>query len=361
MVTAKLKGINRVLKRLADGSTAIYFYHRATGERLPGKPGEREFIAAYAAAERRYSERHCGTFNQLTHLYSASPQFADLAESTRKEYARMLRKAEERFGSMPRAALDDPRVKQDFLRWRHSLIAKPRAADNHLSVISSMLTWAVEAGELTTNHLAGFKRAYHSDRADKIWLVEHITAFMAVAPLEMQRALIMALHTGQRQGDILRMAWGNYDGGYITVRQGKSGFTRQVEIPVTATLRKMLDGIDRTGTVILTTKTGRPWKARHFKREWAETTAKAGITDLHFHDLRGTAVTMLAEAGCTVPQIAAITGHNLEFVSTILERYLARTRPLADGAITLFQNAKATEFANRLQTRHQSKAEGEAK
>jgi hypothetical protein len=28
------------------------------------------------------------------------------------------------------------------------------------------------------------------------------------------------------------------------------------------------------------------------------------ITDLHFHDLRGTAITMLAEAGCTVPEIA---------------------------------------------------------
>ncbi len=51
--------------------------------------------------------------------------------------------------------------------------------------------------------------------------------------------------------------------------------------------------------------------------EWEAASKKAGITELHFHDLRGTAVTMLAEAGCTTPQIAAITGHSLKTVTTI--------------------------------------------
>lgn len=37
----------------------------------------------------------------------------------------------------------------------------------------------------------------------------------------------------------------------------------------------------------------------------------ADITDLHFHDLRGTAITMLAEAGCDAPEIASINGHFL--------------------------------------------------
>jgi integrase len=40
---------------------------------------------------------------------------------------------------------------------------------------------------------------------------------------------------------------------------------------------------------------------------------------LHFHDFRGTAVTRLALAGCTVPQIAAITGHSLKDVQEILD------------------------------------------
>ena len=60
---------------------------------------------------------------------------------------------------------------------------------------------------------------------------------------------------------------------------------------------------------------------------------------------------MLAEAGCTTPQIAAITGHSLKTVTGILDKYLARTRALASEAVTLFENAKSTEFANRLQTK----------
>jgi len=65
---------------------------------------------------------------------------------------------------------------------------------------------------------------------------------------------------------------------------------------------------------------------------------------------------MLAEARCSTPQIAAITGHSLKSVSSIIDKYLARTRTLSGEAMTLFQNAKSTEFANRLQTADQKDA-----
>jgi len=71
---------------------------------------------------------------------------------------------------------------------------------------------------------------------------------------------------------------------------------------------------------------------------------------LHFHDLRGTAITMLSEASCTPQQIATITGHSLKTVHRILERYLARTRGLAEQAILNFENSPRTKFANQLQT-----------
>jgi integrase len=279
-----------------------------------------------------------------------SPEFAGLRESTQREYKRMLTRVEAAFGTMPLAALEDPRVRQDFMKWRATVAnaSGNREADNRLSVLSAMISWAKENGLVFSNHIAGFRRLHHADRSDKIWLPEHITAFMKVAPVEMQRALIMALHTGQRQGDLLQLAWTNYDGTLISLRQGKGG--RKVEIPCTRALTRMLQGIARESTVILTTKTGRPWKARYFKAQWEAVSVAAGVTDLHFHDLRGTAVTMLAEAGCTTPQIAAITGHSLKTVTTILDKYLARTRVLASEAVSLFENARSTEFANRLQT-----------
>lgn len=116
------------------------------------------------------------------------------------------------------------------------------------------------------------------------------------------------------------------------------------------TLKRVLDSMDRTAAVILTTTTGRAWASRYFKAQWEKASRAAGIEDLHFHDLRGTAVTLLAEAGCSVPEIAAITGHTMKSVHGILERYMARTKALAGAAIEKFENASSTTFANQLQT-----------
>jgi integrase len=228
-----------------------------------------------------------------------------------------------------------------------------------------MLSWASDRGNITTNHLKGFKRLYHVDRSEIIWLPEHISAFMEAAPIELQRALILGLHTGQREGDILRTPWSAYDGARISLRQGKSRRSGKVgpliQIPCTLALRRMQDRMDRVSPLILTTKTGQSFKKRYFAHLWEQATRKAGLrtvalpgsdqlVELHFHDLRGTAVTLLSEAGSTPQQIATITGHSLKTVHRILERYLARTRGLAEQAIFNFENSPRTKFANQLQT-----------
>jgi integrase len=355
VVRAKLDGVFPTYKNLKDGTRRTYWYHRATGKRLRGEPGSSEFISDLAAAEKLISDRLAGTLNNLIRGYTLSVEFEEnLAPSTRTEYKRMLTKAESEFGNMPLAALDDPRVKRDFLDWREKVARSSgqREADNRLSAISAMLTWAVERGQIMVNHLKG--RLYHGDRSEKIWLPEHIDAFMKAAPIEMQRALILALHTGQRQGDLLRLPWAAYDGSTITLRQGKA--TRKgvkaapITIRCTATLRRMLDAMPRTGLLVLNTKTGQPFKKRWFAEQWGEATIAAGLSDLHFHDLRGTAITMLSEAGNTPQQIAAVTGHTIKTIHQIIEKYLARTRHLSDAAILNFENSPRTKFANQLQT-----------
>ena len=110
---------------------------------------------------------------------------------------------------------------------------------------------------------------------------------MQAAPPEMRKALMMALHTGQRQGDILRMSWSNYDRQYISIRQSKNG--ARVEIPFTEALKVEPDSWNRDAAVILTTQTGLPVKKRCFDRLWAEVCEAAEIESLHYHDLRGTA------------------------------------------------------------------------
>src|SRR5215475_3058519 len=368
VVRVDIKGWFTTYKNLKSGERAKYHYHRATGIRLHGKPGSPEFIAGYAAAEKLIRDRLAGTFNALVRAYTLSVEFEQkLAASTQAEYRRLLTAAEAEFGNMPLAALEDPRVRKDFLDWREKVARKSgdREADNRLSAISAMLTWAVDRGQTAANHLRGFKRLYHADRSEIIWLPEHISAFMKVAPIEMQRALILGLHTGQREGDLLRMPWSAYNGTRISLRPGKGRRAGKlgplVEIPCTAALRRMLDGMLRISPLILTTKTGRSFKKRYFARLWDGAMTTAGLqsvtlpgsdrpVELHFHDLRGTAVTLLSEAGCTPQQIATITGHSLKTVHRILERYLARTLGLAEQAIFNFENSPRTKFANQLQT-----------
>lgn len=329
-----MRGVNTVRKRLADGSIRLYYYHRATGMRLRGEPGSPEFMASFAEAEKKPLRDATGTLSGLISAFQNSAEWNKLADSTRREYTRMLVKAEAEYGSAPFEALEDREFRADVLEWRDKHAKQsPREADHRISAMARVLAWAADRGRLRVNVLSDVRRVYHADRSEQIWLPEHIETFNAVAPIELQQALMLALHTGQRQGDLIKLTWQAYDGQAITLRQGKTKV--RVRVPCTVALRETLDEMKKAGrqAVILTTSTGRPWKGQNFQHRWKYYMNLAEIEGLHFHDLRGTAVTMLSEAGCTHQEVAAITGHSLRHVGQIIDRYLSRTRELAENAI----------------------------
>ena len=71
-----------------------------------------------------------------------------------------------------------------------------------------------------------------------------------------------------------------------------------------------------------------------FRSSWRKACAKAGVKDLTFHDLRGSAITRLAVAGATVPEIAKFSGLSLADVRSILDRhYLGGDEVLAENAV----------------------------
>lgn len=360
---ARLKGINTVRRKLADGRVSTYYYHRPTGARLKGEPGSPEFLASIADAEARMRNRTLGTFAGLIREFEQTAKWRRLADSTRQEYRRVLTFWEATYGTCPLAALEDKAFRRDVIKW-HDTYSRdhPREADNRVTILARVLSWGAKDGPLERNVLDSFDRAYQGDRSDKIWLPEHVDAFMAVAEPEMQLALVLALHTGQRQGDILRLAWTNYNGTHLSLRQGKSRRGDQpgrlVTVRCTEALKATLDGLDRHSTLILTTKTGRAFKKRYFADQWEKTRKAAGIEDLHFHDIRGTTVTMLFQAGCSLGEIVSVTGHSLRRAQDILDRYLARTSTMADSAIAKFENVLKTDFAKQPAKRE---AENDAK
>ncbi len=348
----RAKGINIARSRLASGEFKTYYYHRSTGVRLSGEPGSPEFLASLTVAEQSGRQRNAGTLSGLIRDFEGTKQWRRLAESTTKEYKRVFKFWDAEYGTCPHRALEDKAFRREIIKWHDRFSeTKPREADNRVTILARVLSWAAKDGPLEVNVLDGFERAYASDRSDIIWLPEQVEAFLAVASPEMQLAMALALHTGQRQGDIRKLAWSAYDGTSITLRQGKArrlGKAAPVtRVPCTKALKITLDLAPRRAAVILATKTGRAYQKRYFAEQWEETCKAAGITDLHFHDIRGTTVTMLFRAGCNIGEIVTITGHSLRRAQEILDKYLARTSQLAESAIAKFENVLETDFAKR--------------
>src|SRR5499427_8689752 len=221
-----------------------------------------------------------------------------------------------------------------FLDWRDELaLRSKRQADYAWTVLARVLSWAKDRGRITVNPCERGGRVYHGTRVDFVWSTEDEAAFLEHAPPQLHLPLLLALWTGQRQGDLLRLPWSSYDGATIRLRQSKTG--APVAIPVAAPLKAALDAAKKHGPIILTGANGRPWTEGGFRMAWWQAGKKAGIAGLTFNDLRGTAVTRLALVGCTEAEIATITGHSLRDVRSILDaHYLHRDIELARNAIT---------------------------
>ncbi|WP_426027673.1 tyrosine-type recombinase/integrase [Brevundimonas sp. TWP2-3-4b2] len=341
----RLKGINRISKRLADGSTVTYHYAWKGGPRLNGKPGSPEFIASYNEAVNARKLTPEGTMRSILDAYESSSDFKSLADRTRADYKKHLRAIAGEFGDFPLAALNDRRSRGEFLAWRDRLATTSRrGADYRFAVFARALSWAFNRGLTAINPLERPGRLYRANRNDAIWTDSDEAAFLAKAPAHLHLALTLALWTGQRQGDLLRLTWTAYDGQSIRLKQRKTG--ARVALPVGAPLKAALDTAKvskKDAVTILTTEAGTSWTESGFRASWRKACVKAGVSDVTFHDLRGTAVTRLALAGCIEAEIATITGHSLRDVGSILDsHYLKRDGGLAESAIRKLETRTKT-------------------
>lgn len=350
----RLKGINKVRKKLADGSFVTYYYAWKGGPRLEGSPGSPEFHASYNAAVENRRPTHAGSMQSILDAFEGSSDFGSLAPKTRADYKKHIRHIEAEFGDFPLKALEDRRTRGEFLAWRDRIaVTSRRQADYRFSVLARIMSWAFDRGLVPLNPCERPGRLYRSNRSETVWTETDEAAFLAKAPAHLHLALTLALWTGQRQGDLLRLTWAAYDGTHIRLKQRKTG--ARVVIPVGRPLKRALDaakaklaelpdGKPRPMTV-LATEGGTVWTESGFRASWRKACAKAGVVGVTFHDLRGTAVTRLALAECTETEIATITGHSLRDVGAILDaHYLKRDGGLAESAIRKLE--RRTESPN---------------
>lgn len=329
----RLKGINRVKTSLADGSSATYYYAWKGGPRLPGQPGDPEFVAAYNAAIAKRKQPLSGTLQSILNGFQESTDWADLADRTRSDYIKLIKVIEQRFGDFPLSGLVDKRARSIFMEWRDERAkASRRQADYGWQVLARIISWANGRGLVAGNPCEKGGRVYRGTRAENVWSDADEAAFLASAPAHLHLPLILALWTGQRQGDLLKLAWTQYDGEKIRLQQGKTG--ARVVIPCGSPLKASLDVLRKREGLVVLNSDNEPWTPDGFRSSWRKACIAAGVTGVTFNDLRGTAVTRLALAGCTEAEIATITGHSLRDVRSILDaHYLNRDPRLAESAI----------------------------
>jgi len=269
-----------------------------------------------------------------------------LAPATKTGYEYCLRIIEnwsEKACHPPITSLERRHVKAFY----RSMGETPSKANAVLRVLRLILAFAVDEGLLQRNP-AERQRLKSTPPRQQVWSLESIRTFVATAKdagrPSLGLAVLLGANLGQRQGDILRLSWSQFDGSAITLRQSKTGVL--LAVPVSKELRIALDETPRhSPTILLCETTKRTWQTFFFRHEFRRIANIAGLPELQFLDLRRTAVVRLAEAGCTVPEIAAITGHQLDRTARILETYLPRNGTMAEAAIRkLDQHRKRTQL-----------------
>ena len=125
-------------------------------------------------------------------------------------------------------------------------------------------------------------------------------------------AMIVALETSMRLGEILSIKWDKIDfgRGFVELERSKNGRGRI--IPLTNTALMTFEALPRDGLFVF------PVKPDTLKQSWRRLVKRAGIHDLRFHDLRHEAISRLLEMGLTIPEAASVSGHR---TASMLARY----------------------------------------
>jgi len=129
-----------------------------------------------------------------------------------------------------------------------------------------------------------------------------LTACKAARNLWLLPTVLLALETGMRRGEILNARDEHLKNGLLTIPKTKTGTPRT--IPLSPNAQRIIAALPRSITGYLI-----PISSNALRLAWERARQRAGIDDLHFHDLRHEAISRFFEMGLSIPEVALISGH----------------------------------------------------
>jgi integrase len=321
--------------------------------RLRGVPGSSEFMRAYEDAIGNVEpivigadRAKVGTVAATVGMMLASVAFADLAGATQGMRRGILERFREAHGDKRIAAIERKHVQAMV----DAKAATPSAARNFLAVVRSLMQFSIEAGIRADDPTIGVKRVKIKSDGFVTWEEHHIAAFEARHPIgTMPRlAFALALGTGQRRSDLVKMGRQHVRGDTITVRQQKT--SKPLMIPISNELRAAIDAMPADRLTFITTTLGKPFSPHSFTNWFRDRCREAGLPlGLSVHGLRKAMCRRLAEANCSEKMISSITGHK---TLRMMQLYTAAAdqEHLARAAIEQLGNKSVTHRDRRAYT-----------
>jgi integrase len=129
----------------------------------------------------------------------------------------------------------------------------------------------------------------------------------------MYAAVVTSIATGLRQGELLRLDWSDVDltGRTVRIRESKTDEPRTVHLPESActALSALKRAKVRAIGPVFIVGDGVRLKKSTLEARWISVRTAAGLKDFHWHDLRHSCASILAQNGANLMQIGAQLGH----------------------------------------------------
>lgn len=269
-----------------------------------------------------------GTFASVIRQYQASAAFAALAPATQRNYNDCLKIAETPNGLGGLSVeIIRPALVQIFLDELADTPGRQKIAKTALRAVEK---WAVIRDLLPYPIMTG-TYTVPSDGGHEPWSFDQVALAEQKARPDLARVVTLAVHTGQRGSDIVRMRWSDIEEQDkrqgINVVQKKTG--RRLWVPFTAELVEKMAAWEKKPPFFIVLKPDgtaytRELLSWHWNHERDNNDALDALREppLVLHGLRATAVVRARKAGASVLEIASMFGMS--------EPMVARYSRLAD-------------------------------
>lgn len=180
--------------------------------------------------------------------------------------------------------------------------------------LSIVFNWLAEHHDLEHNPAKSVKQAKEPNGCTRFLSEEEIPRLLQAAQAapwpRMYLLVLMALTTAARRSELMGLRWADIDFTKRTasLHTSKNGEPRT--LPLTDAVIVELERWREVGAGHVFRHPDRPGEAfEHFDWQWRAVLKDAGIEGFRFHDLRHSAASLAAMSGCSLLEIAELTGH----------------------------------------------------